>query len=39
VEEPVLVKPFTQEELLRQVEAALTRAPKGTAADAPHLPF
>ncbi len=39
VEEPVLVKPFTQDELLRQVEAALTRAPKGTAADAPHLPF
>jgi CheY-like chemotaxis protein len=27
VQGPVLVKPFTQDELLRQVEAALTRTP------------
>ena len=39
VEEPVLEKPFTQNELLRQVEAALARTPQGTDAEAPHLPF
>jgi DNA-binding response OmpR family regulator len=39
VEEPVLVKPFTQDELLRQVEAALTRKPGEPVTDAPHLPF
>ncbi len=39
VEEPVLEKPFTQDELLRQVEAALARAPLGSGAEAPHLPF
>jgi len=39
VEGPVLVKPFTQDELLRQVEAALTRKPGEPVTDAPHLPF
>ncbi len=39
VEEPVLVKPFTQDELLRQVEAALTRTPDESVPDVPHLPF
>jgi DNA-binding response OmpR family regulator len=39
VDEPVLVKPFTQDELLRQVEAALTREPKASESGAPHLPF
>jgi DNA-binding response OmpR family regulator len=39
VQEPVLVKPFTQDELLRQVEAALTRAPNAPVTSAPHLPF
>jgi hypothetical protein len=34
----VLVKPFTQGELLRQVEAALARAPNPSAST-PHLPF
>jgi len=39
VQGPVLVKPFTQDELLRQVEAALTREPGAPATSLPHLPF
>jgi DNA-binding response OmpR family regulator len=35
---PVLVKPFTQDELLRQVEAALTREPGGEVTAAPQIP-
>jgi CheY-like chemotaxis protein len=35
VDGPVLVKPFTQDELLRQVEAALTRQPPDQVRAAP----